>query len=284
VPRIPDNSPVKRTGVQSDAAPPDPAEIAGRTPLGTGTFRFRCSPAVSCFTRCCHDVRIDLRPYDLVRLKKALTVSSSDVLASHTYVTAGENPGFPAVRLAMSPAEGKPCPFLRPEGCRVYEDRPDACRTYPLERGVSVEPGRPTSIKEYYFLARQPICRGHDEDREWTVREWIRDQGVEEYNRMNNLWAELDLLFRANPGVWGRDGWNGSSFRMAFMALYDVDRFRDFVFESSFLKRYRIKKDVVRTIKRDDTGLLRFGHAWVKATVFHIPTPLIRQKTPPPAR
>jgi len=43
-------------------------------------FRFRCNPGVPCFTRCCGDVTIALTPYDVIRLKNALGVSSKEFL------------------------------------------------------------------------------------------------------------------------------------------------------------------------------------------------------------
>jgi hypothetical protein len=40
------------------------------------------------------------------------------------------------------------------------------------------------------------------------------------------------------------------------------------VFQSSFLKRYRIKSTLRQKLKTDDTALLNFGFEWVKVFVW----------------
>ena len=46
-------------------------------------FEFGCHPGVSCFNRCCGDVNIFLSPYDVLRMKKRLGMTSSDFLEKH---------------------------------------------------------------------------------------------------------------------------------------------------------------------------------------------------------
>jgi hypothetical protein len=52
------------------------------------------------------------------------------------------------------------------------------------------------------------------------------------------------------------------------MALYNVDKFRDFVFKSSFLDRFELDPARIERIKRDDEELLKFGIAWRKFGLF----------------
>jgi hypothetical protein len=73
-----------------------------------------------------------------------------------------------------------------------------------------------------------------------TLSQWADDQEAVTHNRMTARWASIKALFQKDP--WGAEGLNGSKGKMAFMAAYNIDRFRDFVFQSSFLKRYRVKK------------------------------------------
>ena len=40
------------------------------------TFKFKCHPNVKCFTKCCRGINIILTPYDIVRLKNRLGLSS----------------------------------------------------------------------------------------------------------------------------------------------------------------------------------------------------------------
>jgi Fe-S-cluster containining protein len=36
------------------------------------------------------------------------------------------------VKLSMGRDEGHRCPFVTDKGCSIYEDRPEACRLYPV--------------------------------------------------------------------------------------------------------------------------------------------------------
>ncbi|MBW2251758.1 MAG: hypothetical protein JRF60_14315 [Deltaproteobacteria bacterium] len=62
------------------------------------------------------------------------------------------------------------------------------------------------------------------------------------------------------------------------MATYNIDRFSDFVFNSSFLKRYKVKSALLKKIKTDDTQLMKFGFEWVKLFVWGIRTKNIRPR------
>jgi hypothetical protein len=55
---------------------------------------------------------------------------------------------------------------------------------------------------------------------------------------------------------------------MVFMALYNVDKFRDFVFRSSFLKRFDVPPERIEKIKRNDSELMKFSFDWIKFGIF----------------
>lgn len=57
--------------------------------------------------------------------------------------------------------------------------------------------------------------------------------------------------------------------KMFFLACYNIDKFRDFVFNSTFLKRYDFPEQDIESIKNDDINLLQFGFEWLKATFFY---------------
>lgn len=246
--------------------------LKGKRPLGSETFIFACHPGVSCFTRCCHNPAINLYPYDVLRLKNHLRVRSERFLEEYTKIGIQHNRYFPAVMLKMVGNTRKRCPFLCDTGCTVYDDRPDACRTYPLERVVSVTPLR-NDFKEFFFLTPQAECLGHREDRQWTVQEWVADQGLEPYYEMNTLWAEMDVLYQSNP--WGDRGLSGSKFKLAFIAAYNMDNFRELIFESDFFKSYHIPKEILAKIRNNDTELYKFGLNWAKLYVFGIKPPYL---------
>ena len=41
-------------------------------------FKFKCHNGVTCFTKCCRGINIILTPYDIIRLKKRLQLSSEE--------------------------------------------------------------------------------------------------------------------------------------------------------------------------------------------------------------
>jgi hypothetical protein len=201
-----------------------------------------------------------LYPYDIIRMKKNQGVDSHDFLARHTVSAVRDNPFFPNVMMKMSDQPEKACPFLTSTGCSIYPDRPSSCRTYPLERGVARMEG-PAGPKDFYFFKRAAHCLGHRQERQWRVTEWISDQDIEPYNRMNDLWVGMDSLFRANP--WGKENGKRKQ-QMAFMACFNVDKFRQFVFESSFLPRFNVPRERIERIETDDVEMMIFGFDWVR--------------------
>jgi hypothetical protein len=64
----------------------------------------------------------------------------------------------------------------------------------------------------------------------------------------------------------------------AFMATYNIDLFRDFLFNSSFLKRYKIKYEILKKVKKDDVELMKLGFEWVKYFLWGIKTKSIRNR------
>jgi hypothetical protein len=93
---------------------------------------------------------------------------------------------------------------------------------------------------------------------------------------MTIRWAELKRLFQNNP--WGQEGPEGPRARMTFMAVYNVDRFSEFVFESSFLKRYKVKSDVLKKVRKDDSKLLKLAFEWVKFFLWGIKSKSFRPR------
>jgi hypothetical protein len=57
---------------------------------------------------------------------------------------------------------------------------------------------------------------------------------------------------------------------MTFMAAYNADRFREFVFGSSLLKRFRVKPELLSKIKKDDAQLMLLGFDWIKLFLWGI--------------
>jgi Fe-S-cluster containining protein len=233
----------------------------GMQPLGNSTFNFNCHPDVSCFTVCCKKVDLLLYPYDVIRLKTALGIDSEEFMRRHSRLVSGDNPYFPSVMLALT-EEGKgECPFLNPSGCTVYDNRPTDCRTYPLERAVDRNPDK-RGPREYYFLTKHDYCKGHDEAEVFTARSYARSQRLDSFNNYNELWTEMDSLFRTNP--WKGEGSGGPGQQMAFMVCYNIDGFRRLAIERQLLEQFKLPRDRRRAIDQNDEELLKFGFDWLK--------------------
>ena len=58
-------------------------------------FQFACHPGVPCFNDCCGDVNIFLTPYDIIRLKSHLKISSGEFLQKYTISPFDKKQKFP---------------------------------------------------------------------------------------------------------------------------------------------------------------------------------------------
>lgn len=247
--------------------------IPGRRINANETFNFRCHPDVACFNRCCRNLNLFLYPYDVLRLKNNLNVDSDLFLDRYVDIVLRKNSYFPDVLLKMAEDEKRSCSFLTEKGCRVYPDRPDTCRSFPMEKGMLPE-SRPGKPKLVYFFRPPEFCMGGEEMTEHTPQSWTDDQQAQTYERMTILWAELRQMFTADP--WQGQGPDGPKGKMAFMALYNLDSFRKFIFESTFLSRYKVKSALLKKIRQDDHQLLLFGFEWVKLFIWGHPSKKIR--------
>jgi uncharacterized protein len=237
---------------------PEPFEY-----LEDKTFSFNCHPGLSCFTECCRDLRLALTPYDILRLKNRLGLASTDFLDQYTTIKPGEHNGFPAVLLKMEENERRTCPFVTPLGCRIYEDRPGACRIYPIGRASSRTQGQ-DKAREFHFVVKEEHCLGFNQTKLWTIELWSQDQGLRPYSFFNDKWTEIIT----HKGSLGSAETVSQKIQMFFMACYNLDQFRRFVFESTFLRRFNIPEERINSMKTDDEELLKLALQWLKFSLF----------------
>ncbi len=230
-------------------------------------FCFKCHKDVPCFNACCGDVNIFLTPYDIIRLKNRLGMTSGEFLSKYTISPFDKNAKYPIILLRMEDNEKKSCPFVTADGCSVYEDRPWPCRMYPL--GLASPKDDPENIdKEFYFLLKEDVCKGHNEDHTQTVAEWLDGQGIEEYNEMGELYKQITL-----HDYFGKGGkLDPKKIDMFFTICYNIDKFREFIFGSTFLDKFEVDDATKAQIKDDDVALLKFGYNWLRFALFSEPT------------
>ena len=163
----------------------------------------------------------------------------------------------------MQENEKKSCPFVAADGCQVYEDRPWACRMYPLGLASPSDDNKQVD-KEFYFLLKESVCKGFDSDRKITVSGWLKDQGIYEYNEMGEYFKDITL----NSFFQDEKNLTPAKLEMFFTVCYNIDKFRKMVFESSFFDKFEVDDETKTKIKDDDVELLKFGYQWLKFALF----------------
>lgn len=234
-------------------------------------LKFECHPGVSCFTACCHDIKIVLTPYDILVLRKRLDMPAHEFIVQYTEPNYLEKTDMPGVQIKLT-EDKKACPFVTPQGCTVYEDRPSACRYYPVGMADFHEGGADDDVKvvkedKFFFLVKEPYCKGFEESKTWTIRDWRADQGVDVRDEMNKEWLRL-IMRRKSHGF--QASLADAAKRMFFMVSTDLDHFRKFIFESSFLDTYELDEETLEKIKNDDVELMLFSFKYLGNTLFGV--------------
>lgn len=211
-------------------------------------FRFGCTPEVPCFNACCRDLNQALTPYDVACLRRGLKLSSRNFLEAYTFAETGSRSGLPVVMLKPVGAT-RLCPFLSPQGCRVYATRPSSCRMYPLMRLARRERVS-GAIKVDYLLLQEPHCRGFEQSATHTPTAWEAHQELAPYNHMNDQFLEIISL----KNRWHPQSLSFSQQRDFYSACYDLDGFNT----------------SAESRDTDDCTRLADAMQWIKKHVFRI--------------
>lgn len=221
----------------------------------TDRFNFMCHENLDCFKKCCKDINIFLTPYDVLRLKNKMGLASSEFLKKYTHVFSAPNSGFPLVIIKMR-EDSLVCPFITDYGCQVYHVRPWSCRMAPVEvRGDGI----------YGIAFEKNHCHGLNESKEWTVKEWIENQGLEEYNEPEKLFGQIPL----NIKLTGKKDIDQTIMQMIFAGCYDLDRFRKILLENPSLVD-GLSDEAIRKISEDDLELMKLAFEWLPINVNNI--------------
>jgi Fe-S-cluster containining protein len=236
------------------------SELSGRRLSPGEPFRFRCHPGLSCFNTCCRDKRLQLLPYDVLRLARGLAVSTGQLLAAHGELEIDPGSGWPVVRIRL--AAGGRCPFVGEAGCTVYRDRPTCCRIYPLARAVRLDDqGAP---RELLLAEAETRCEGFASQGGQTVEAWIHGQGLDAYQAANDRTARLFLDPRRPRPL----SLAPAEVHAVVMALYNLDVFREFAARPGFGARSGPEKERVERALASDEALLELGQDWLAARLF----------------
>ena len=231
---------------------------------GDAVIQFRCHKDIDCFNACCRNIDIMLTPYDILRLKQRLGITSTEFLRLYTEPFEFAKNSVAGVK--YKPREGTTeCQFVTDEGCSVYEDRPTACRYYPVGL-LSTRRQDENFDRASYALVKEDHCHGHFEDRKLTIDEYRQEQGLEEYDEHGRAWRQLILKVKsAGPAI---GNMSKTSLKFFFMACYDLDRFREFVRSTGFSTTYDIDQATMDELLTDDMALMRFGDRMIRQIMY----------------
>jgi hypothetical protein len=231
---------------------------------GGKQIQFRCRKGIACWNKCCSNIDISLTPYDILRLKKRLGLTSTEFLAQFTVPYEMEKDGIAGVKL--KPVEGgSACQFMVDAGCDVYSDRPTACRYYPVALLSMRKQGESTDT-DSYALVKEPHCLGHDEPRPITIDDYRKEQGVDVYDEIARGWRQLVLKKKSSGPTIGKP--SKRSLQLFFMACYDVDRFAEFVRSDSFNDLFELTEEEKAKIHADDEQMMLFGFRFLRQVLF----------------
>ncbi|MDF1614924.1 YkgJ family cysteine cluster protein [Desulfurivibrio dismutans] len=227
----------------------------------TEKFSFDCGPEVPCFTECCRALELVLTPYDALRLRHRLGLDSATFLERYAAIEGQPDEAFPLVYLSMLEDERQRCPFVGADGCAVYEDRPAACRAYPVGRGLRMTPCR-SHLQELFVLVREEHCQGFAEPREITPEKWMADQELEPYNTFSE--AMLPLL--RHPII--LQGWQPTPEQQQeyLHTLYQPEYFRQRVAGGEISPPAQTGIDRHNVAELDDYQLLLAAIKWLPTT------------------
>jgi hypothetical protein len=231
---------------------------------GTKKIQFQCRKGIACWNVCCSNIDISLTPYDILRLKQRLDISSTEFLQKYTVPYEMEMDGIAGVKLRPVDA-GTACQFMKPEGCGVYEDRPTACRYYPVAL-LSMRRQDEYVDRDSYALVKEEHCLGHQEPRSLSIDEYRAEQGLVDYDELARGWRQLILKKKSSGPSIGKP--SKRSLQLFFMSCYDVDQFRSFVASAGFGEVYDLPDEEKLKILSDDTALMLFGFRFLRQVLF----------------
>ena len=114
------------------------------------------------------------------------------------------------------------------------------------------------------MVLKEPHCRGFNEGKHQSVRQWIDAQKITFYNEIND--KLLDIISLKNRLLAGPLAIK--SRHLFHTALYDLDNFRSQIANSGLLENYHISSRTMDAVLEDDVALLELGMNWIKLVLF----------------
>ena len=222
-------------------------------------FSFLCHDRVSCFTHCCRELELVLTPYDVLRLRLATGLSSSELHECYIIEELTPADTFPRFYLTMVDDGKASCVFVNDAGCSIYLHRPGACRTYPLGRGTTRDEG---GVREQFILLQELHCQGFQEKTVQTVQSFMKSQELETFNQFNDRLTAITQHRKIKDGL----RLTNADIGLYKLTLYDLDNFRARLAD----KRIEPPLDIPEAVYEDDERLLQFGLQFMERLLFDL--------------
>lgn len=227
-------------------------------------IRFHCHKGVSCFNACCRNIDITLTPYDILRLKRRMNMSSPEWVSRYTLPFPMDAHEMPGLKPVTKPGSNE-CVFLGEEGCGVYADRPAACRYYALGQiGVKRQGG--DKVDDMFFLVKEEHCKGHEEPRTLSVRDCLEEQGIGEYDEASREWRDIVLKKSSSGPTIGKP--SPRSMQLFDMCSYDIDSFRRFFQSPGLAEIFELGDEEKQSLLEDEDRLFNFACRFLKQILF----------------
>ena len=115
-----------------------------------------------------------------------------------------------------------------------------------------------------FFIVDEEHCLGFCEDMEWTLEEWMANEGVDQYNAMNDQWLEIITSQKRL----GKKEDIPRKIQMFYMASYNLDSFRRLIFETRFFNIFQLQAEKIERLATDDVSLMQFAFDWLRFSLF----------------
>ncbi|MDA8186962.1 MAG: YkgJ family cysteine cluster protein [Dehalococcoidales bacterium] len=198
----------------------------GKIPFLAQGDEFKWSGCTMCGL-CCFDIDILLNPYDILRLRRHLSCTTSDLIQRGLVeIFPGGNSGLPLAMIKFRKVDKKTslCPFLAPVvdgeklreltkgkekpspedleaaripkrlACGIYSARPAVCRSSPLGR-MSVRSKDGEGTRNLFYQPPTAFCPACQGEGRVKGAKWIEDNGVQPYwdasERFQNIFSTL---------------------------------------------------------------------------------------------
>lgn len=221
-----------------------------------GSFRFSCGPHISCFVDCCTGTNIWLYPFDVLRISRALGISTTEFIRRHCRYF-DSPPHFPVLLLKSADNGKGRCPFALDSGCSVYPDRPWVCRLFPVVP-TECRTDETAECDRRFNIFVWKGCRGVGTGPETTIREWWLNAGMAVYEETYLDWQKLTEELKLSGQL------TGEKAEMFSLGSFDPDRLLHNLRSNEYADIFPLEAEKLHRAADDDIFLMQLACRWLR--------------------